>query len=332
MDSATGQKLDELRSDYQAVVGSPFSHFYCPIVLQDEDVDLCRAHIVNRAFPESSRNWTVQRTDVDSFYGRIFEGDFVDIQYRGKQSPDQIIVDPDLSKKLRPKILLGGEVVQHFVARGPVPDRFTEAVVGGPSGAIRLGLKIHPDDASAAMSKGCEILIEIDIRLPALVSLLKAAHLTLFEMLGYRYALSAGGSFLGRTVLGDFFLQNRDLSKADILKNAASHFREFANMVRPVLSPATTVQGTVTDRFLFVCHCEAQTPWALIVFIRTSDLLHAVLVPVFEVPSAAARFVTFLRGEGGPIQANRCRFEDDKWLAAKQPETLMWPKAELQEP
>ncbi len=332
MDSATEQKLSELRSDYQAVVGSPFSHFYCPIVFQDEHVDLCRAHVVNRAFPESSRRWTVQRADVDNFYGSIFEGDFVDIRHRGKQSPEQIIVNPALSKKFHPKVLLGGEVVQHFVANGPVPDRFTEAVVGGATGAIRLGLKIHPDEASAAMSKGLEIQIEKDIRLPALVSLLKAAHLTLFEMLGYRYALSAAGFFLGRTVLGDFFLQNRDLGRVDILKNAASHFREFANMVRPVLSLETTVQGTLTDRFLFVCHCEAETPWALIVIIRTSDLLHAVLVPVFEVPSAAARFVRFLRCQGGPIQANFCRFEGDKWLAAEQPETLTWPKADLQEP
>ena len=328
MDSDTRRKLDELRSDYQTVVGSPFSHFYCPIVFRDEDVELCQAHIVNRAFPKSSNNWTVQRTDVDNFYGHCFEGDFVDIQYHGEPSPDQIMVDPDLWRKLRPEILLGDEVVPHFVAHGPVPDQCTEAVVGGPGGAIRLGLKIHPNDAAAAISKGCQIVIEKDIRLPALVSLLKAAHLTLFEMLGYRYALSAGGIFLGRTVLGDFFLQNRGRSKTNILKNAASHFREFANMVRPVSSPATTLQDTVTDRFLFVC--EAQTPWAFIVFIRTSDLVHAVLVPVFEAPSAAPRFVSFLRDEGGPIQARRCRFDNDKFLAAKDLETLMWPKANLQ--
>jgi hypothetical protein len=41
----------------------------------------------------------------------------VDIQYQGKKSSDEIIVDPDLSKKLRPKILLGGEVVEHFVPK-----------------------------------------------------------------------------------------------------------------------------------------------------------------------------------------------------------------------
>ena len=230
------QKLNMLRSDYQSVVGTPFSHFYCPILFRDEDVDLCRAHIINRAFPDSNRNWTVQRTDVDNFYGRIFEGDFVDIQYRGKQLAERIIGDPGLSKRLQPRIRMGGEVVEHFVAHGPVPRCFTEAVAASPSGPIRLGLKIRPDEAAAAMNKGCEIVIEKDVRLPALVSLLKAAHLTLFEMLGYRYALSAGGVFLGRDVLGEFFLQNCDLSKAEVLKDAASYFREFANMMRPVLN------------------------------------------------------------------------------------------------
>jgi hypothetical protein len=327
MDTAVEQKLNMLRSDYQTVVGTPFSHFYCPILFRDEDVDLCRAHIINRAFPNSGRNWTVQRADVDNFYGRIFEGDFVDIQYRGKQLAEHIIGDPDLSKKLHPRIRMGGEVVEHFAAHGPVPDYFTEAIAASPSGPIRLGLKIHPDEAQAAMSKGCEIVIEKDVRLPALVSLLKAAHLTLFEMLGYRYALSAGGIFLGRDVLGKFFLQDCDLSKADVLKDAASYFREFANLMRPVLNAPPGAQDTVTDRFLFVCHCETETPWAFIVFIRTADLLHAVLVPVLETPSAAARFVAFLHGDGGPLRASRCRFQGESWLGAKESEILAWPKA-----
>ena len=330
MNSATARKLHELRSDYHTVVGIPFSHFYCPILFCDEEVPLSQGHVVNRAFPGSSTNWTVQRTDVDSFYGRVFEGDFVDIQYAQRWSPDQIIIDAELSKRFRPEILFGGTVVKHFVATGPVPERFAEAVVGGPGGAIRIGLKMHPDDAAAAMGRGCEIAIEKDVRLSALVSLLKAAHLTLFEMLGYRYALSAGGFFLGRTVLGDFFLHNKDLCKAEILKNASSHFREFANMVRPVLVPPGPARGTAADHFLFVCECEGQTPWAFIIFVRTSDLLHAVVVPVIEAPNAAARFVTFLRGEGGPIQARRCWFKKDKWVATKQSETLTWPKAELQ--
>ena len=329
MDTTMEQKLNVMRSDYRAVAGSSFSHFYCPILFRDDAVDLCRAHIVNRAFPESSRNWTIQREDIDNFFGSVFEGDFVDIQHSGKHLPDDIIVDPSLSKKLHPKIHMGGEVVPHFVAHGPVPKHFTEAVVAGPSGPVRLGLKIDPDDASTAIGKGCEIVIEKDVRLPALVSLLKAAHLTLFEMLGYRYALSLGGYVLGKTVLGDFFLRNRDLPKAEVLVAATAHFREFANMVRPALSTAMDVQGTVSDGFVFVCRCGDDTPWAFIVFVRTSDLLHAVLVPVLDTPSASARFVDFLRGDGGALRANRCRFRDDKWFGSSESEILNWPRGEF---
>jgi hypothetical protein len=190
MKEALKRKLDKLRCDYEAVTGTPFSHFYCPILMQDDNTDLCEAHIVNKAFAESARSTTVQRTDVDNFYGRLFEADFEKTQY-WKTPPNQIVVDSTLSNKLRPEIVLGGEVVEHFLARGPVPDHFTEAIADG----VRLGLKIRPRDAMTAISKGCEMRIGQDARLPALVSLLKAAHLTLFDLLGYRYALSQGGPF-----------------------------------------------------------------------------------------------------------------------------------------
>jgi hypothetical protein len=330
MRTTTAQKVHELRSDYQTVFGRSWSYFYCPILFRDEETRLCKAHIVNRAFHDSSRAWTIQRADVDGFFGSMFEGDFVDIQYFENWSPDQVIVDPEMSKRLRPEILLGGERVEHFVANGPVPMHFSEAVVGGPSGAIHIGLKIHPSDASLAMDKGCQVVVQKDVRLHAAVSLLKAAHLTLFDMLGYRYALSPGGDFLGRTVLGDFFLKNRSLSKVDVLRNAASHFREFANMVRPVAASSFPSQGTASDRFLFVCECEDHTPWGLVVFVKTSDDLSAVLVPVMDAPKAAARFVTFLHSEGCRIEARPCRFEDEKWMGVKQTQTLEWPKAEFQ--
>ena len=307
----------------------PFSHFYCPILFRDEAVDLCKAHIVNDAFPDSVRNWTIQRTDVDNFYGSAFESDFVNIQYRGKRLAESILADPRLSKKLRPKIRIGEEDVEHFVASGPVPDHFTETVVAGPNAPVRLGLKIHPDDAMTAMSKNWSIAIEKDIRLPALVSVLKAAHLTMFEMLGYSYALSLGGHLVGRDILGKFFLANRGLRKTDVVANGEAHFKEFANMVRPLLNPPADVLGTASDHSVFVCRCDTETPWGMIVFIRTSHLVHAALVPILETASAAERFVAFLKGGDCKIRANRCRFDGNSWYGAKDEEILTWPKANL---
>jgi hypothetical protein len=330
MDQEVEQKLETLRSDYKEVAGKPFLHFFCPMLFRDEDVALCRAHIVNAAFPDSSRSWTVQRADVDNFYGHAFESDFVDIQHRGQQLTDDVIVDPVLSKKLHPTVHIGGEKVQHFVATGPVPRNFTEVRVNGPKGPVRLGLKIRPDDALS--TNQWQIAIEKDIRLPALSSMLKAAHLTMFEMLGYRYTLSAGGYFLGWNALGEFFLNNKGRSRADILANGRSHFREFANMMRPVLNPPPDLRGTAADQVVFVCRCEADTPWGIIVFVKTSHLVHSVLVPVLEAESAAARFMAFLKGDGCRIRANRCRFDGQNWYGAKDHEFLDWPAADFEEP
>ena len=330
MDHSAQQQLDILRSDYQEVSGKTFLHFFCPMLFKDEDVALCRAHIVNESFPDSCRSWTVQRTDIDNFYGSAFESDFVDIQYRGQQLTDRVLRDPVLSRKLRPSIQIGGENVEHFVAAGPVPAQFTEVSVDGPNGPIRLGLKIRPDDALDTSQ--WQITIEKDIRLPALASMLKAAHLTLFDMLGYRYALSAGGYFLGRNILGEFFLQNKGKSRAKVIANGLSHFREFANLMRPVLNPPADLRGTAADQFVFVCRCDADTPWGIIVFVKTSNLVHSVLVPVLETDSAAARFMAFLRGDGCRIRANRCKFVGKNWYGAKNYEFLDWPTADIEEP
>ncbi len=328
MNPETSEKLEALRSDYEALCGQPFAHFYCPILFCDDDVPLCQAHIVNRAFSGSNRSWTVQRADVDSFYGSRFEADFVDSQYFEGWSPESAIADRELSRRLRPKVVLGGRVVEHFKPSGTVPENFSEITVGGPSGELKIGLKIQHDDALDAMAKGCEVVVERDLQTPAFVFLLKAAHLSLFHMLGYRYALSPGGHFLGRTILGDFFVENRRLEKAAVVANAARHFHEFANMVRPAITP--TFRGTIDDGLLFVCELVDGTPWALLTLVRTSDEVAAVVVPIMDAPDAAARFVSFLRQNEGSLRARRCRFEDEKWKGAKEIETLQWPKANWQ--
>jgi len=322
------RRLEELRSDFTRF-GTPFLHFYCPILFRDEQVALCRGHIVNDSFPDSARKWIVQREDVDNFYGHAFEGDFVNIQYREKSMTDTVLTDPRLSEKLHPRIRIGGRDVEHFVARGPVPAHFTEAILNAPSGQVRLGLKIHPDDAMSSMGRGWQIAIEKDIRIPALVSVLKAAYLTMFDMLGYRYPLSAGGHVMGWDILGKFFENNRGLGKAEIAANARCHFLEFANMVRPLLNPPGDVRGTLSDRSVFVCRCDDNTAWGMIVFVRTSHLVHAALVPVLETARAAERFFAFLRGRGCQIRANKCRFDGERWYGSKDEEILTWPEADL---
>jgi hypothetical protein len=101
MNAATQAKLESLRTDYVQVQGRPSVHFFCPVLFRDEDVALCQAHIVNRAFSGSARSWTVQRKDVDSFYGSAFEADFLAIQYHEGLTPDEVLGNRELSRKFR---------------------------------------------------------------------------------------------------------------------------------------------------------------------------------------------------------------------------------------
>jgi len=331
MNPSIVKKLDTLRSDYAAVTGEPFRSFYCPILFRDDDAELCQAHLINTAFSGASRRWTIQRKDVDGFFGSVFESDFVDIQLRRAGPPEDILIDRKLSKRLRPKILRNGKKIEHYIPCGPIPPEHSQFMVNVGGKELPLALKIHPDDTLAASKCNWEIRIDGgDIRLAAMVSLLKAAHLALFEMLGYQYALSAGGYFLGHTVLGSFFRKNHGQPRTEIQKNAQAHFSEFVHMVRPVQSGGSESKGTADDGFLYICMRGTQIRWAFLVLIRTGESLHSVLVPIFEDKDlvSAKCFLTFLQDENEQIEAIPARFEGDRWSVAKKTRSLTWPKVD----
>jgi hypothetical protein len=319
-------KLEKLRSDYHHLSGTSFSHFFCPILFNDEDVPLCESHIVNLAFPNSSRNWTVQRKDVDNFYGSRFEADFLAIQYNENPHLGRTITSRKLSQMFRPKILADDIPIEFFVAKDKVPGHFTRVVFDSDGEQVQLGLKMSTQDMLAATVKNWQIAIEKDVRIAALVSLIKAAHLTLFETLGYRYALSGGGHFVGRQILGEFFLRNHPKPKRDVVRNAYPFFREFVHMVRPVESSGIDFCGTVVDGRLLVCKENHAPPWAFIVFLKISRSSHAVMIPILDQPYSASKFVKFLHDKNDSIEVVLGRFEQDHWTIEKNSTEIRWPK------
>lgn len=320
-------KIRRLRADYARATGKPFVYFFCPVLFKDENAELCVAHVVPKAFPHSPRAWTVQRKDVDSFYGTNFEDDFLAIQYRIEgQSPGQVLTDETLSRRFRPKIFLEGKVVDHFIVHDAVPGDFTPVEFRSDGKSVLLGLKIARHDAARAAGRKLEIQIEKDARIPTLVSLIKAAHLTLFEMLGYRYALSAAGHFVGRQMLGEFFLRSHGKPRAEVADEALVFFRQFAHMVRPVQSHPD-LKGTATDRTVLICWGGDSLAWALTVFVRTSRVLHAVLIPVLESPEGAEMFNRFLQSQNESIDVSYCHLGRESWEVHPGVQTVNWPKA-----
>jgi hypothetical protein len=337
VNAALAAKLAKLRDDYVAVRGRPFEHFYCPILFRDEDTPLCQAHIINEAFRDSARRWTIQRADLDAFYGTYLEADFLAIQERSKHDLSHILVDNRLRRQLRPKLLLDGKPLEFYAADGAIPSTFTELHVepGPDKQPVRLALKLDPSDALRSLSGKLEIEVTMDVRVAALGALLKAAHLTHFELQGYRYALSAGGHFLGFDVLGRFFLDHVGAGKPRsrrlkerILSSAEEHFGEFVNLVRPVTAWPKELTGTISDRFVYMC-VGSPLPWGIITFVRTADVMHAVLVPVMEDVEAGARFVRFLQEPTSSIEVKLARFCWDHWEISPTATRFQWPEASL---
>lgn len=327
MNEAGLSKLEELRADYEHVVGRRFENFYCPILFRDENVELCRAHVINKAFQGSDRGWTIQRSDVDSFYGSIFEADFLSLQDRRRHDPAELLIDPRLSPSLRSSITMDSDEVEHYRPVGPVPDQHSRIAVETSQGEVEFALKIRPTELLDRVSSKWEIQISKDLRLPALASALKAAHLTLFNLLGYRYALSAGGHFLGRSILGEFFDSHNQSPRQEVLTAGNDHFREFVNMVRPMLSGAEFLTGTASDGRMYLL--GAGSPWGILVIIRTGADRQAVLVPVLEKPNAAAHFMEFLKSQTSELAARLAVWEGDHFQVSTRIDKFEWPAADF---
>jgi hypothetical protein len=319
-------ELKKLNHDFTEMMGKPFAYFFCPILFRDEDTKLCQAHIINEAFANSTRECTVQRADIDNFYGSRFEADFVDIA-RFKNPPLlEILADPSLSKRFNATILLNGDPVEHFYPDSEVPEKFSLVQVGDLDPSTPFGLKIQASDVIAAANEKWEIEVSRDVRLPMLLSTIKAAHLSLFKMLGYRYTFSPSGHFIGRLILGEFFLQNRKVRKRHITSKALQFFRAYVHMVRPVISTTFGAQGTVMDRMMFMCMGGSGNAWAFIVLVKTDEQMHGVMIPTFQNVDQIDAFLGFLGNSNSSIQVATCCFEGDKWNVSQGTMPMTWPK------
>jgi hypothetical protein len=330
MKAIVSEKLSELRADYEDVRGQPFSSFFCPILFEERADELCQAHIVNKAFDKSSRAWTVQVKDVDGFYGSRFESSFVDITYTvdGRTAGDSIS-DANLMHRMQPKLRIGDKDVRFFVPKRGQTTPHPIVRFENQDESINLGLKVGADELEDLLRSSITLSISKDIRIESLVSLIKAAHLTLFETLRYKYALSASGHFVGRTILGEFYIENRDIrERIHVLDRANKFFRPYRHMMRPIIRMSTALSGSIDDGVFMVCEPYNNQFWCIIVFVRTSSLLHAVLFPIFDSPDGVYRYLKFLEDDVEVLVARFCRYDrqERQWEISPTRVELNWPK------
>jgi hypothetical protein len=271
----------------------------------------------------------VQRKDVDGFFGRVFESDFArSVRVQSSSSVADVLRDPDLTKKLRPRVHIDGRECEHHHDRGDSSATHSPVLLKGHEGdPIRLVL--HKSEAEIASAQIIHVTAEADFRLAVLVSLIKAAYLTLFRLLGYGYALSAAGLSVGHDLLGRFYREN--CGKPDVEARAAARgfFEPYVHMARPVDNiVGTPPLGTVEDHRGMVCFDGGGRPFGLIVFVRADGKLYGVLVPYFSDADAVATHHKFLSNEKELLRASMFEFNPQKrqFNYAPQSIEMVWPK------
>jgi hypothetical protein len=79
-------------------------------------------------------------------------------------------------------------------------------------------------------------------------------------MLGYEYALSSAGIFVGHDILGAFYQENHEKPKEAVLAAGRQFFQPYVNMMRPIVGySGSPPQGTLNDRAGFSCTDQRQT-------------------------------------------------------------------------
>jgi hypothetical protein len=126
-----------------------------------------------------------------------------------------------------------------------------------------------------------------DLRLPAFVSLIKAAHLSMFAMFGYHHVLADAGRLIGQDMPGGFYRMNANIhNKRVIQKNALEYFRPYRFFVQPIPINTTSLEGTLTDGIVHLCAGSSGPPSGMIIYVKTGPITNAVLLPFPDNPES----------------------------------------------
>jgi hypothetical protein len=251
--------------------------------------------------------WVPQRADVDNFFGSAVEADLITVvQDRGKD-PAALWLNPKSRRKHKPKLIHGERIIEHYFTpqdAKPVPGQITGPLVSDAGDCIcNLTLKVSdsyfPKDVEHKMS----LVVEHDYRAPVIASAIKAAHLTLFKILGYEYLFSPSGLFLA-DILRKFYERYKPPAKCTE-EDVEDYFLDFENMVAPLLS--NSYQGMIADNLLLSCFSANEAVFAIGVVVKAGTDAFCVMVPGMS--AAIDTYFSFLKEPPQSIAARMTRFK-----------------------
>ena len=306
-DSELERRIKYYNEDYEQEFGTSCNHFVCPILFKDEDVEMCRAHIINDALRTSSK-WVPQRKDIDNFYGSAIEADFVGGMEHIGRDARELFLDSKSRLNLKPKIEFQGKNVEYFFSKGDAPVVAGQTIVNVTNGAevtiSQFNLKIPTETLLAADRRAITLVIEKDYRPWIVAAVLKAAHLTLFDMMGYHHVRSSTGTLLA-SILRQFY---EDVGGEHAVADQVvkKYFSPHEAMISPLfVKDEGALRGSAEDNLFLVCYTANDVPFILGVIVRVKRHRFCVFLPTDQ---GIDTYYGFLKNPPQSVRARLARF------------------------
>ena len=141
-------------------------------------------------------------------------------------------------------------------------------------------------------------------------------------LLGFQYALSSGGLYLGREILGSFYLKTRGLPREKAIEIAKSHFKPYASVVRPVLSISTDFKRH-TDGWIFLRVWKRSESMGTG---RPHTIQRADTHGYCSHADSTATFSSFLDSSFPRIETRTGRISHDRFELSPESHMMEWPE------
>ena len=336
-----GTNLEDLRADFESVTGKPFEHFYCPIMLVDEDAPLMKGHIVPESLGGKSR--VVQRSDIDHGFGSFFEAEAGDAVLQGLDTnPFVTYVRGDAQetrelRRFKKKIQIDGT------------EETINVSIRMDDGQLRLFPKSQEDfnavvgELSGPTEFSAQLGFELDSRSSILVTSLRTSHLGWFRKCGYRSLFTPEGIFVA-AVLREFYkkiieprfgpnvTKKGSLFSDDVKREVDELVFPFANFMRPWPSsmfemfPEELQRGSM-DSGLFIALLDGNQVYGRISVVKFGNQHIGVMTPTIIDARCRAMFDL---AEHLKLDISLGRWNEKRGVFEADPptgRTLLWPSA-----
>lgn len=325
------EQLSGHLENYFQVTGRKVDRFVCPITLREcEESELIDAHILNQAFVKASRRRIIQYGKIDHFYGSRFESGLVKFLNLGHESELDLLKEGgELRVTLSdgttvPAFLADSESARNAAGKFPLVDLTKD---GKHIATVFLKMQFaEPIHVGQVEVSASFLFAPYDW----VGALLKAAHLTLFDLLGYNAVFDPYGDTVRRTL--HHFYQDRSHRN-----NADRYFKDLRNAAKIIALPSPNKKpecaydpfpfDTLDDREVLVHLMPGETLFALTCIFKINEATVSVMLPQSKPGTNPSRVLEWYEqcSENPlalPQNVHRCRFDGAKWNIEKTPQKI----------